>query len=306
MVMRGKVKSEKLKGKTEMRNPKPSNPGLRFSVPGLCFVHIFAFCLLTLGFYTGCEESFEPLQENEAFPFSIYGYLDASADTQWVRVSPARKTFEPPAEKPDMHVTLEHLESGHYMSMNDSLIQLRQGFIALNVWTDMAINPGGSYRLKAERPDGAASSVTVTLPEQVPVVRFIETGLGSGVVMISGVEHLADVQSRWHLLIAGRQHMISIPLRMQAERLAEGEYRLFIDRNREQRQISDQLLLDNDIDNDIIQILKREVFVASAGPEWVEDMDSMDDLIFALPEGLSNVDHGVGYMIGVISKTLEL
>ncbi len=47
-----------------------------------------ACCMLVL---SGCNRSFEPFKENNTYYFSIYGYLDVSADTQWVRVSPARQ-----------------------------------------------------------------------------------------------------------------------------------------------------------------------------------------------------------------------
>ncbi len=46
-----------------------------------CFLIIICF-LFSL---TGCEESFQPLQNNnDSGVFSMFGYLDATADTQWV------------------------------------------------------------------------------------------------------------------------------------------------------------------------------------------------------------------------------
>lgn len=76
-------------------------------------------CLLI--FLVGCNQTFQPIKENEDVPLSIYGYLDATADTQWVRVTPVRDQLNQLPVKPEMHVTLEHVKSGNKTVMNDSL-----------------------------------------------------------------------------------------------------------------------------------------------------------------------------------------
>lgn len=121
---------------------------------------------------SGCDESFQPLRENERHSFSIYGYLDASADTQWVRVTPVREQLEQPTSKPEMEVTLNRLQDGDTIVMNDSLLLFPDGFHVLNAWSATDIEPGQTYRLLAERPDGAVSSLTVTTPDDFPMPRL--------------------------------------------------------------------------------------------------------------------------------------
>lgn len=55
----------------------------------LAILFTFAVSLLPcLLFLTGCDQTFQPLQENNAAAFSMFGYLDASADRQTVRITP--------------------------------------------------------------------------------------------------------------------------------------------------------------------------------------------------------------------------
>lgn len=71
----------------------------------------------------GCEHAFEPFQENEDADFSMFGYLDLNADTQWVRVMPVRQDLFLSPDPIDAAVTLEHLESGQIVTLNDSLFE---------------------------------------------------------------------------------------------------------------------------------------------------------------------------------------
>lgn len=81
----------------------------------ILYICLIVYFLLTL---TGCDETFQSLQDNERHSFFIYGYLDASANTQWVRVTPVRMQLNQPPVKPEMHVTLDHPESGNTLVLN--------------------------------------------------------------------------------------------------------------------------------------------------------------------------------------------
>lgn len=58
--------------------------------------------------------------------------------------------------------------------------------------------------------------------------------------------------------------------------------------------------------NTAVQVLDRHLFVAAAGPDWIgnEQLESIDDLVYALPEVYSNVKGGTGYVVGIVSKTI--
>lgn len=269
------------------------------------------FCGLLLFFYcccllllTGCDEPFQPLQENGLAPFSIYGYLDASADTQWLRVTPLREQLDTPAEIPDMHVTLTDLESGNSDVMNDSLFRLIQGFNALNMWSAMDIEPGRTYCVRAERPDEAFSQVTVTIPEDfpTPVLRTIGLHKSSGDLFLKDLERVADVQTIWRI----EGDIFAIPYRFRVRNYDPAGYDYIV--NLSALYDVKQMFVDAPPPwpQDILQRddVQRQVFIASAGPEWIEDIASLDDLVYALPEELSNVENGIGYVVGIVSKTI--
>lgn len=325
---KAKVKSKKLHntspvlkafGTGEKENAKlwqPGQTGAVFSVQTPEYQHLaagklftFHFCLLTLFALSSCNDSFEPFGENDRYFFTIYGFLDASADTQWVRISPVRGEFEQPPELPDMNVTLEHLDSGNSVLMNDSLLSFRQGFIAINVWTDFAIEPDQTYRLQAEMPNGDTSAVSVSLPPDFPTPRlFIERIPGEDpryFLFTDGVKRLADIQSRWYLRLYTssweEKRFVVRSLKSQSFKEPSGTYILEMFPDEELEDIKRELMV---LSNSEIQVevLRHQVFVASGGPEWDEEIDSIDDLAYNLPDGFSNIENGLGYFVGIVGK----
>lgn len=83
-------------------------------------------------------------------------------------------------------------------------------------------------------------------------------------------------------------------------RLAEGNYSVSLNTNNERSYILNQLL----VPPTVLHVIQRDIFVASGGADWVEEVGSIDDIIYALPEGFSNVENGLGYMVGIVSKTI--
>lgn len=260
-----------------------------------------------------CDQTFQPLKENSTVPLSIYGYLDASADTQWVRVTPIRKLINQPSVKPEMQVTLEHLETGNITVMNDSLFLFNDGFHILNSWSLKTIEPGQTYRIKAVRPDGAASQAQITLPGDFPAPTLLDRDGCRAEMRIEGLENLADVQSQWHVrilyldqsnrLIFETERFYFIPHRKKAERVADGAYTVQIDTREELTQIRNQLLVPPGT-SVVIQALSRQLYVASGGPEWNEEITSLSDIAFARFDLLSNVENGLGYILGIVSKSI--
>lgn len=215
-----------------------------------------------------------------------------------------------PEYKPEMNVTLQDLENGETVVMNDSLILNPNGFHYLNVWTTMNIKPNHSYRLRAERPDGEISHVTVSIPDEFPTPTLhFQEGVDFGNLKISGVERLADVHSRWKVRILAPEvgwdyvRIFWIHYRRFTREIAPGEYQVRVNPNRDLILIRGQIPLPPRGGFDI-EIIQRQVYVASGGPEWNEEIISLEDLIYALPDIFSNIENGVGYLIGVKGKAI--
>ncbi|MEX2600412.1 MAG: hypothetical protein WD355_02110 [Balneolaceae bacterium] len=258
-----------------------------------------SFCLAS------CDNSFQPLKENDQYFFSIQGYLDASADTQWVRLSPVREEYEQPVRSPEMDVTLEQLETSTKTAMHRLLLTDEDGFNRSMVWTDMEILAGQTYLLSVESPDGSGSHVTVTIPEDFPTPVMREEarfGRPSAYnLLISGAGRLADLQTRWHVRnrSTGADRYILFPYRGKEIPTSNG-YRLFLDPVIEMNHIRD--LYSGDAS--AYEVIDRQVYVAAAGPEWNEEIDSLNDLLYTLPDGWSNIEDGLGYMVGIVSKSI--
>lgn len=264
------------------------------------------YCLL----FSGCNESFQPLKKNDTAPFSIFGYLNTSADTQWVCLAPVREQINLSTDLPERNVTIEHLQNGNTATMNDSLILFPDGFHILNAWavTDI-LKPEQTYCLKAERPDGAASRVMITFPKDFPTpILEIHTIVRTAILTIEGVERLVSVQWRararvvsesanWDYVRVFRKSMTG-----NVRQVEPGKYRL-------RSGISNGGFVVGMIpkpprDDLEVEILDLQIFVASGGSEWREEFSSLEDRNYTLPNVISNVENGVGYLFGIVSKSI--
>ncbi len=83
--------------------------------------------------------TFEPIDPGGT-PFSVFGVLDPSADTQWVRVTPLRTVLRGSPEPTGIAVTLEELGSGRIIGLRDSAMRYPNtlgldSLYAHNFWT---------------------------------------------------------------------------------------------------------------------------------------------------------------------------
>jgi hypothetical protein len=251
--------------------------------------------------FTACSESFNPFQDNERYSFSIYGYLDAAADTQWVRIMPVRQSNLLSPEPLEITVTLEHIHpDGETSVLKDSLFYYGQNAYAWNYWTTTSIEPAQTYRLRVENVDGSVSSVTVTLPEDFPdPVIELDLEESEEYVIVSGVRNLADVHSG-HLLYHQLSNVTTlINFKHHQDSLAN-----FSDQDRHKILLNPseaRNFLEIYIEENPYTLIQREVYVASAGPDWYFFPDIFEEVI-QLPDGISNVENGVGYVAGIVSK----
>lgn len=262
-------------------------------------------------FVTGCNQSFEPWQENDQYHFSIYGYLDASADTQWVRIMPVREDIFLEPKPIDAVVTLEHMESGEIVEMNDSLFEYSHDVYAYNFWAHMELQPGQNYRIRAENSDGDVTQATVTLPPDFPTpLVHIERRSSRdptpirATVLIQGIEKFADIQTVYRT--QNNQDRMAMPHLQDSVRTASGDLQIIMEPQEDFPILSVFFPLPsgvsavNFLDTEAIE---QHIFIASAGPDFLY-FPSIDEKVEALPDGVSNIENGVGYLAGITSKTI--
>lgn len=306
-----KLGSAKKSGSNDMRK----NLKLYLQYTGINGTRFAALTTIAFFLYilSGCSETFQPWQENDQYHFSIFGYLDASADTQWVRVMPVREDLFLEPRPIDAVVTLEHVESGESVVMNDSLFSFFQGY-AWNFWTTMELEPEQTYRITAERSDGQASQATVELPADFPTpliqIQYTNNTPTSTRISIEGVNKLADVQTVFHPFFpsTGQGSQVRFSHLQDSVRIEPDGYVIQIDPLDDFRylemfhQVNPPVPLSEYL-NPSSLYGPQQIFVASAGPEY-HFFPSIDEKVIALPEGVSNVHNGIGYVAGVVSKTV--
>jgi hypothetical protein len=266
--------------------------------------------LLFLALLAACDTTFEPLEDSD-YPFSMTGFLDPAADTQWIRVMPLRPTVETNDVPVDAVVTLEEMESGRTIGLNYRLRVipspvLQDGeFNAHNFWTDEPIRIGLNYRLRAVRSDGVASFATIPIPGEFTSVHVRDASPGLGFfqrnkVDIFGIAGLAFVfQARTIPPECGYPSPIHLQYQWIAER-PDGEGEVY-SAGLAWPPLSKPSYVTDPPDCSPYPLgpLRYRV-VASASP-WPFDA-SVTDIEFSHPSVAGNVENGVGFVPGLLSK----
>ena len=257
-----------------------------------------ALVLLLSTLLTSCSSTdFDPFDETDRL-FSIFGFLDANADTQWVRITPLRQRQEGLTDL-DATVTLEDVSTGEVVVLRDSLFRFARGPVH-NFWTVGRLRPEATYRLTARQSDGAASTVDVLIPEH-PGSILLDTGANpistywtQAIRVEGGGGTFADFRMIYTVQTPnGAPQRVEVVYLPRVRKLGDRwvvSARLYDD-------LSDQLRA-------CPTVLRAEVVIATAEPGW-PDLWDVDIETIAIPGRYSNVRNGVGYVGGVASARIE-
>ncbi len=255
--------------------------------------------ILFAGLFSGCDETLDPFKENDRFIFSIYGWGDATDDTHWIRVINLQEEVDRTGGGINGTVTLENLSTGEEVTFRDSLFQYSENFYAYNFYTQANLSTSETYKIRALRSDGAESSVTIQMPGSFPDPVFEEAAIAGepGGLYIRGIENLAEASIRFNVHFLRAEFTQPMSVSVLSDTLASGEDGYFIP-------IEPDVIANATVDLDEVEITDCEIFVARAGPDWLH-FPSLDRNLIALPEGISNVENGTGYVVGVASRRIH-
>lgn len=252
-----------------------------------------------------CEQPFEPLVENDRYHFTIHGVLDASADTQWVRVMPVRDSIFTSPKPLGADVSITRLSTGEKITLEDSLFELRQGYYAWNYWTDEDILPDEDYLFAAVNQEGDSSTVHIQVPPEFPPPIVIYGGNSPiGQIFIEGIENIAvvDIIFYFHVFSNGT----SSPLIKQGysqlddiRESADGTQVVYAYPGEGKRRIGEQY---RGGDMTVVHE-KQELLIVSGGPGW-PDTEGLSEPERFLPGAISNVRNGLGVLPGAVSMVL--
>jgi hypothetical protein len=244
----------------------------------------------------GCDESFTPIAPTE-LQFSVFGYLDASADTQWVRVMPIRSLLPTSPAPLGATVTLEHLGTGRVVELRDSVFRFApsaevgsDGTYLNNFWTTEPVEPGAAYRFSARLPGGQPSEAVVAVPPGYQVEVWIRQPRTPGydLVRLSGLEHVAFVILLRHYVNACGPQLDRYVYRTSS---SDGDAIVI--------PLTSPPLLPIACGGPEIQ--KRELLIVGSGAPWPSGMEYRSSTMGNLP---SNISNSIGFLGGVLTRVV--
>ena len=252
--------------------------------------------LLASALAAGCDRPFDPLQENLNGPFSMIGYLDLGADTQWVRVMPVRQSLLSAPEPIDAAVTLEHLGTGRTVSLRDSVFRYADARLGTDAyahlyWTTERLEPKERYRLRATRSDGEASSAVVEMPEELQFT-------------YSNLRDTAHVELQAHrLLFVETIHAMRTPTGEPGGSAARRQLRNPPSGDPPRHIVS--------VDGaplfrmGLVDVRRIEMRIVVAHSTWPSETAPPDVVAGSAADTMpSNVENGVGFVGGVATRTI--
>lgn len=267
--------------------------------------------LLTAVLAAGCDSTLEPFAENDIGPFSVFGYLDLYADTQWVRVTPIRRTTRPDSASFDAVVTLERLGTGRVVTLRDSVFRFfdpgldAYGY-AHNFWTTEPMEPEARYRLVATRSDGAATEATAEIPTPFTLeLRFWQTGEPEAK---GWVPRRLFAEGDQRLVYGGVLYTVEdgrgdgrpappVPEPNPPRMTEPGRWRFDLPGLAWFERLNEPPWVD---------MLRREAQVVMAGPDWPYEAD-LSPLDVLIPGRIpTTVENGVGALVGVAARRVPL
>ena len=258
------------------------------------FVLFFAIVVCS-----ACDDTFSPIQPSDV-QFSIFGFLDASADTQWVRVMPLRPVLTTEPGPLGAVVSIENVATGQVVELRDSVFRFgtnpdvgSEGVYLHNYWTTEVIEPGVTYRFSAITEGHEESSAVIEIPPDYSVEVWLaqERSQQDDLVRITGLEHLGlvlviihlrdacgpDVQRNLFDTRAPSTDGIMVPISARPRGTRE---------NCGSPQIS-----------------SREILIVGSGEEWPSGFDNSPSAL-GVADAPSNVSNAVGFLGGVLTKLL--
>ena len=263
---------------------------------------------------TGCESSLDVFTESDAY-YSLFGFIDASADTQWVRIEALQDSLQTGSSALDATLFSTHQSSGDRVIWNDSLFQYLNNFQAHNFWSIEPFLPGETYILEVIRSDGATSEATVIMPElfDEPLFNVFPFSLinlpVSGNVCARSFDTIIEVDILAALEISyviptatGLKNTVQVSYINKVQKLETGAFAVRFEWVQDLQRIA---ALDSEISlPELLQLEQVQLLVAAAGPGWPDN--ALDDETVALPGAVTEVKNGFGYVGGVVSKRLEI
>ena len=242
----------------------------------------------------GCSTEFDPRAESETY-FALWGALDATADTQFVRVAALRGTLDREAGPIDAVVTLVRLDTDERWPMADSTVSLSNGTQVHAFWTAADVEPEATYRIDVRRSDGAETRATVQIPAALPPVALDDGRCRCPtIVTVRGAEKLIDTYAIYRDPQTGQRTRFS---KLQSIRHPDAErFTASVYYGDDARTLQEDPF---DVDR-----FEAELLVVTATSNW-PDGQTLGFEASLQPLDGGRIENGVGFVGGVVTQRLR-
>src|SRR5690606_19599811 len=281
----------------------------------------------------GCEQSVDPIVGSE-HPYTIWGFMNAGADTQVVRVFPIREELFPELGSGiDARVFSTDLTTGERREWTYEVVQFDSLIEGHLFKSPFRAEFEHRYRLEVVRSDGATSSAEVVVPPEVtfeidvdPNSTIIPVRIEGDAPILLGVlvtYHATNVISptAWPpppetVIPPTVQLPVSISYRQLARRV-HGGWAFDINMGRDFAAVhaayeANCLLTEAGGFAPDIWLRRMDFSLVAADSSWAPPGGVFDPNILSVPGTFSNVENGYGYFgagIGIVhdwSPNLEV
>ncbi|MDX1546344.1 MAG: hypothetical protein R3247_05120 [Rhodothermales bacterium] len=264
--------------------------------------------LLLLLLLAACDPAVNPIVGEER-PFTVWGFLDATADTQRVRVFAVEDRLgDRRGGSIDAVVTSTDLTTGAARTWTDEEVTFADGTVGHVFWAPFRAQHGHRYRLTVTRSDGAKTTATVSVPHPVTVEMATSTTQPELPVVIRGTPpQLVGVAVEYEILTvppsfpwppgtpAPPAHTVRVvaPYADVAERI-EGGWAVRLDLQRDIPLIRDAVAA-RCLNPDLIALRRARFRFLAADSSWAPPGGDFDPEVLIQPGVFSNVENGFGF-----------
>ena len=274
-------------------------------------MRLLALLMVATVLLSGCDQTLEPIV-GEDRPFTLWGFLDAHADIQRVRVFTIEERLGVDRSGPiDAVVTSTNLTTLETVEWTDREITFSDSSVGHVFEAELRVEYEESYRLEVRRSDGQTSSAEVTIPPAVEVELVDERNR----VVIPAIIHgkppnLVDVSVIYDAITLPPANpwppgeptppAVRLPVQVsysgKEEPTADG-WRYEINLRDDFAIVQDEFEL-NCLTRDLIALRRIDFRFLAADAQWAPPEGSFDPNLLIEPGTFSNVENGYGYFGG--------
>ncbi|HEX7071506.1 MAG TPA: hypothetical protein VF190_11900 [Rhodothermales bacterium] len=262
---------------------------------------------------TGCEETVDPIIGTD-LPFTIWGFMNAGADTQRVRVYPITGELQPDGSAGiDARVYSIDLDTGERREWTYKQVRFDSLTVGHVFWSPFRAVHGRRYRLEVIRSDGATSSTEVVVPPPVSFrVEIVEGRTEIPVEIDGNVPNLIGFHVTYHAqsippanvwgggpIPPPVDHSITLPYD-HLLRAVPGGWEVTIDMQDDYETLRALyrlacLVTDEGGSAPDLWLNRMEITAVAVDSSWSPPGGVFDPDVLAIPGTFSNVENGYGF-----------